>query len=170
MVAVFTLALVFLFSLAGRVSAFTWNVTFGGEQLFADQLLPTSYPAPIDRCQQNCTKIQDTLTAANNNATIICDDDTLKQFQVCEQCMFQAAVDKNIPLVEPKAGSNPMIQGYGAACALFNITFAKNQTNLAIADNWDGPFGMFVPTGGLVVTVGVGAILGVSSIVLLSAM
>ncbi|THU97880.1 hypothetical protein K435DRAFT_661956, partial [Dendrothele bispora CBS 962.96] len=146
-----------------------FNVSLGTDTLFAEKLLPDTYPAPIDRCNSTCGFVQNTLKGANNNTNVICANQTANDLIACEQCMFQALVDTNQRMPDPRAGSNPVLTGYGAACTLFNFTLA-NATKLAIANNWDGPFGMFVPTGGLVVTVGVGAILGVSSIVLLSSM
>jgi hypothetical protein len=66
---------------------------------------------------------------------------------------------------------NHKLSGYAAQClALANITIDPKVAALALPDFWDGPTGIFVPTAGLVVTVGLGAMMGVSAIYLLSTM
>jgi hypothetical protein len=84
--------------------------------------------------------------------------------------MFNALVAANAPMPDPRAGSNPMMAAYSASCAAANFTLTKAQTALTIAPLWDGPEGIFVPVGGMVFTVGVGAFIGVSAIMIVSNM
>lgn len=48
------------------------------------------------------------------------------------------------------------------------MTLAASQTALVLPDSWDGPFVAILPVGGVVVTVSVGAVLGLSALLILS--
>ncbi|KAF5352941.1 hypothetical protein D9758_007895 [Tetrapyrgos nigripes] len=139
MIAFLPFALAFLFSLAGRVSAFTFNVTIGGNQTFAKDILPPGDISALN-CTTQCSSVQNTFNTANDDAATLCRDDIVDAFIGCEQCLFNQIVADNSP-PSPQAGSNVVVGGYAAACGLFNFTLAVNRTKLAIAPNWDGPFG-----------------------------
>lgn len=60
---------------------------------------------------------------------------------------------------------------YAAACAAqANVTFTAPQTALALPAFWDGPTGIAVPIGALVVIVGAGGMMGFGFIYMLSNM
>ena len=64
---------------------------------------------------------------------------------------------------------SPCLTAYATACASEgNVILAANQTTLALPSTWDGPFMAILPVGGVVVTVMVGAVMGVSALLLLS--
>ncbi|KAJ3838104.1 hypothetical protein F5878DRAFT_661487 [Lentinula raphanica] len=160
-----------LIVLASQASAFTFNVSFGTQNLSATDLLPTSFPGPIAACASNCTNVQSEFTACQNNATCLCSNTQLvADFRNCEQCMYQGLINANAPLPDPKAGSTPILSGKCliSACGAFNITLNTTQVALTLPAGWDGPFGLGLDIGGTVVTVGAAFILGMSSLLLLS--
>jgi len=163
----FTPAVSVLLLLASQVSAFTFNVTFGTQNLAAADVLP-SITGVLGSCNSDCNPVQSALAACNDDASCLCASPLVKQFLACEQCMYETLINQNVHSPDPKAGSTPMLQGYSAACAAFNITLNATQTALVLPTNWDGPFGLGLNTVGTVFTVGAAVFLGVSSLLILS--
>ncbi|KAJ8076857.1 hypothetical protein PM082_001280 [Marasmius tenuissimus] len=192
MIAMFSVAFTLFLTLATQVSAqatppvgnVTFNVTLGTPSkgftvYFYNQLLDFPFTETISPCAANCTQIKNDLAATNANATQLCTNTTVQKLQECEQCMFTQLIAANKPMPDVRAGSTPILGGYLASCTERNLTeeikpnngFAKaTDFALALPPNWDGPTGIFVPTVGLVLGVGTGTFLAVSSILLLSNM
>jgi len=168
----FAPALSLLFLLASQVSAFTFNVTFGTDNLAPDATFPdpTILNGPVlSTCASNCSAVNQTLASCDNNATCLCAESLVTLYVACEQCMYNAVIKANVPAPDDKAGSTPMLQAYSAACAAFdytNITTAF--VALHLAPNWDGPFGLGLNLVGTVFSVGAAFILAMSSLLLLS--
>jgi len=58
---------------------------------------------------------------------------------------------------------------YAAAClSEGNAILAANQTALVLPRTWDGPFVAILPIGGVAATVIVGAVIGLSALLILS--
>jgi hypothetical protein len=186
MIAMLPVALTVLYALTTQVSAQnlvpvggTFNVSLGqppkNQTFFFNQLLDLSYTGAISQCAQNCTATQSILSQTQGDPVQLCNNQTVKAFMACEQCMFNGIIAANKPMPDPRAGSTPVIQGYLASCKeranvtelMFDTTVALK---LALPPTWDGPTGIFVPNIGLVFTVGAGVFLGTSAIVLLSNM
>lgn len=106
--------------------------------------------------------------------------------------MFTQLINTNQKMPDPRAGSTPLISGtsppnphleprtltskrsytaYSAAClASQNVTLPVQSLKLALPASWDGPFDVVMGLPGTIVTVIVGAGLGMSAILLLSNM
>ncbi|KAL0072692.1 hypothetical protein AAF712_000455 [Marasmius tenuissimus] len=102
-----------------------------------------------------------------------------KSYRNASSACLNKLIAANKPMPDVRAGSTPILGGYLASCTERNLTeeikpnngFAKaTDFALALPPNWDGPTGIFVPTVGLVLGVGTGTFLAVSSILLLSNM
>lgn len=61
-------------------------------------------------------------------------------------------------------------QAYATSCNKLNVIVLPAQVALTLPVFWDGPNGIHVPIGGLVVTVGTGAFLAMSALIILSKM
>ncbi|KAK1232164.1 hypothetical protein PQX77_004712 [Marasmius sp. AFHP31] len=192
MIAMFSVAFTLFLTLATQVSAqatpppanVTFNVTLGSpatgiKLFFYNQLLDFNFTGVIKPCETNCIEIKNTLAGTNGDAKQLCTNTTVKRLQECEQCMFTQLIAANKPMPDVRAGSTPVLGSYLASCEERKMTEEKEPNNgfaaatafaLALPDNWDGPTGIFIPTVGLVLGVGTGAFLGVSSILLLSNM
>jgi len=68
----------------------------------------------------------------------------------------------------PLAGSQALLTAYGAACTAANQTLAATATKLSVAPNWNGPKDIILSTGGTVIVVIIGGLLGSSALYLLS--
>ncbi|KAJ4500651.1 hypothetical protein C8R41DRAFT_810463 [Lentinula lateritia] len=158
-----------LMLLASQVTAFTFNVSvpFPPQTLSAAQLLP-NFTGAIANCAANCSNVQTELSGCQDDASCLCATQLVSDLRNCEQCMYESLIAANAPLPDPKAGSTPVLVGYQAACAAFNITLNTTQVALALPTDWDGPFGLGLNIVGTVFTVGAGFILGTSSLLLLS--
>ncbi|KAJ3991988.1 hypothetical protein F5050DRAFT_1811942 [Lentinula boryana] len=161
-----------LILLASQATAFNFNVSFGTQNLNATDILPTSLTGLIAPCASTsatCDNVQSELSACQNDAACLCANQLVADLRNCEQCMYETLINANAPLPDDnKAGSTPILAGYQAACAAFNITLATTQVALTLPLNWDGPFGLGLNTVGTVFTVGAAFILGMSSLLLLS--
>ncbi|KAJ7584908.1 hypothetical protein C8J56DRAFT_949335 [Mycena floridula] len=166
MLAIFTAVFFFL---AGQALAF--NITVGTTLLQANDILGFNFNvAPMTGCNDLCTTAKSNIAVCTED-TCFCRTDTVASLLTCEQCMYNALVAANKPMPDMRAGSNPVMAAYATYCTgITNPPLTKAQSALALAPNWDGPAGIFVPIGGLVVTVGTGAFLAVSAIVLVSTM
>ncbi|KAL0581334.1 hypothetical protein V5O48_000710 [Marasmius crinis-equi] len=175
MIAMLSVALALFFTLAAQVSAqapangSNLIVAVGNDNLTYNQLLNFPFTGVIAPCEQNCKDAKTALESTNGSVTQICSPQVVQSFFTCEQCIFTTLIAANKPKPDPLAGSNPVVTGFAAACLKqANVTVAANQSALALPPSWDGPTGIFVPTIGLVFTVGSGAFLGVSAILILS--
>ncbi|KAJ4481075.1 hypothetical protein J3R30DRAFT_3463983 [Lentinula aciculospora] len=165
----FTSAFSLLFLLASQATAFTFNVSFGTQSLTASQILPnlTGVIAPCASTTATCSNVQSELSACQDDATCLCEAQLVADLRNCEQCMYETVINANAPAPD-MAGSTPILAGYQAACAAFNITLNATQIALTLPANWDGPFGLGLNIVGTVFTVGAGSVLGISSLLLLS--
>jgi len=158
----------FFFAIAGRALAF--NITVGNMLLQSNQILDFNFNVPpMTECNGNCTSAQ-TQIAGCADESCFCRSDIVASLRSCEQCMYASLIAANKPKPDIRAGSTPVLAAYAVSCLNAKIPLAKPQIALTIPPSWDGPSGIFVPIGGLVVTVGIGAVLGVSAITLVSTM
>ncbi|KAF9268692.1 hypothetical protein L218DRAFT_892093 [Marasmius fiardii PR-910] len=181
MIAMLTVAFTLLCALTAQVSAQSpaqaadaFNVSLGTPpKVFQyNQLLDLDYSGTISPCSQNCTNTQNLLSNTGGDPKQLCVDPVVQSLRDCEQCMFVNLINANKPMTDPRMGSTPAVQGFIATCkARANITnLDAKKYALALPTTWDGPTDIFVPTIGLVFTVGTGAFLGTSAIILLSNM
>ncbi|KAH9477030.1 hypothetical protein JR316_0010946 [Psilocybe cubensis] len=120
-------------------------------------------------CAATCTTANTTLLACDDDISCLCSNATVNAFVGCESCMLNYLIAVNKPAPVPLAGSNPLVTAYAAQCKSDgNIILAANQSALSLPDTWDGPFVAVLPTGGAAVTVIVGAVLGLSALLILS--
>jgi len=164
----FTIAL--FVALAGRAVAL--NIVFGGAlvNLTASQVIPNDQIATD--CQSSCSLATQAIQACGDtNDACLCSAVTVSALVTCEQCMFTDLINKNQKMPDPRAGSTPALAAYSAAClASQNVTIPATSIKLALPSNWDGPFDVVMGLPGTIVTVIVGAGLGVSLIFMLSNM
>ncbi|KAF8154061.1 hypothetical protein B0H34DRAFT_720131 [Crassisporium funariophilum] len=161
------LLLAFLSLLAGRVLAF--NITVGNKILNPAQILAIPDSPVKTACSADCNVAQSKLTACNDDATCLCNADTVSSLLTCETCMFHFLIATNKPAPDFRAGSNPVLVAYSTSClSEGKITLTAEQTALILPNNWNGPFVAILPVGGAAVTVVVGSLLGIGLILILS--
>ncbi|KAG7447288.1 uncharacterized protein BT62DRAFT_1004866 [Guyanagaster necrorhizus] len=171
--------------LAGRVFAFTFNVTVTPAlaTLAPLQLLNFSFTGAIDSCQSLCNDASTAFancTASSQAATpapdptpdpasdCLCANSTVVALVSCEQCIFSAQIAANLRPNDPRAGSQPLLTAYSASCAAANINLTTSQTALTLPANWDGPSGIHLSVAGTVFTVMAATGLGGSAMWMLS--
>jgi hypothetical protein len=100
--------------------------------------------------------------------------------------MFDQIIAANNPKPNPMAGSAPILNGehlntlkaqnvnvfaaYASACLTINVTIPPTSVALTLPANWDGPEDIELGLPATIVTVGIGAFLGGSAILILSNM
>jgi len=165
-------AFVLFIALAGRAMAL--NIVFGGDlgNLTASELLDIPDGQLKTDCQPSCDPANQAIQACGDtDDACLCSNATVTAIVVCEQCMLTDLINKNQKAPDPRAGSNPALAAYGAACnASLNIILPPKSISLQLPPSWDGPFDVQMSLPGTIVTVIVGAVLGVGSILLLSNM
>ncbi|TFK37661.1 hypothetical protein BDQ12DRAFT_632279 [Crucibulum laeve] len=153
-------------ALAGRVLAF--NITVGTRNLAATQLLDIPDSPVKTACNTNITAANQKIQACNDDTPCLCTNDTAAALLDAETCMFHFLINTKSQAPDFRAGSTPVLAAYSAACASANIKLAPAQTALQLPSTWDGPFVAILPTGGAIVTVIVGGMLGISALLILS--
>ncbi|KAK0478707.1 hypothetical protein IW261DRAFT_1480393 [Armillaria novae-zelandiae] len=180
------LSLLFLsLFLAGRVFAFSFNVTVTPAlaALAPSELLDFPFPSSISSCQSACDAANGVIANCTSSAqaatpspdatpdpasACLCADTTVSALLTCEQCIYTAQIAANVPRSDPRAGSQPLLAAYSAACAAANITLLAPQTALALPENWDGPAGMHLSAAATVFTVMAATGMGVGAMWMLS--
>ncbi|KAF8885660.1 hypothetical protein BD779DRAFT_667201 [Infundibulicybe gibba] len=158
-----------LIVLAGQALA-AFNVTFGSSTLLPAQMLDISDQQLSTFCQNNCTSAGQKFELCQDDAGCLCSQDTVSAFLACEQCMFTKLIVDNKPILDPKAGSTPLLAAYATACNATGHKSPSDTAALVLPPTWDGPFVAILPVGGAAVTVIVGVALGISALFLLSNM
>ncbi|KIM41649.1 hypothetical protein M413DRAFT_135615 [Hebeloma cylindrosporum] len=158
--------LAFLGVLASQVLAF--NITLGDKTFAAAQLVDIPDSPVKAACSAICSSTTATLTACNDDATCLCQADTVASLLSCETCMFHNLIATNKPAPDVRAGSNVALGSYATACKTANQVLTPEQTLLQLPSNWDGPFVAVLPAGGAGVAVVVGGFLGISALMILS--
>lgn len=127
----------------------------------------------VTACQSNCTQPIQLMTTCNqgaNDASCFCDQTLASSLVDCEQCMLNFLVAHNEKQPNKFVGANTPLAGLVGACS--NTTLAKplqkNITTLAIAPNWDGPFGQGLDTPATAIVVFTGFLLGASALYIFS--
>ena len=162
-------AILSLILLAGQALAL--NVTLGTQVIEAREMVNFTPQGPIAVCAQDCSLAQTAIEACGTNDSCLCSNDTAALLLTCQQCMFTGLIAANQKMPDIRAGSQPLLGAYAAACAAqANVTFTAPQTALALPAFWDGPTGIAVPIGALVVIVGAGGMMGFGFIYMLSNM
>ncbi|XP_006455790.1 hypothetical protein AGABI2DRAFT_195160 [Agaricus bisporus var. bisporus H97] len=160
----------FFFLLAGRVFA-EFSITLGQQVLFPPDFLAIPSSLVPSECGANCAAANQSIIGCNNNAACLCQSSVVDSLRGCQQCMFTQVIAKNEKVLDLRVGSSPLMTGYSTAClADGNVTLAANETALVLPASWDGPLDVILSTGGTVVAVGVGGVLGLAAIMLLSNM
>ncbi|KAK0216022.1 hypothetical protein IW262DRAFT_1397426 [Armillaria fumosa] len=171
--------------LAGRVFAFSFNVTVTPAlaALPPSELLNFTFPSTISSCQATCDSANGVIASCTSSAQAatpspdatpdpasgcLCADSTVSALLSCEQCIYVAQIAANVPRSDPRAGSQPLLAAYSAACAAANITLLAPQTALALPANWDGPVGVHLSVVGTVFTVMAATGMGVGAMWVLS--
>ncbi|KAK0463179.1 uncharacterized protein EV420DRAFT_1523167 [Desarmillaria tabescens] len=171
--------------LAGRVFAFSFNVTVTPAlaTLPPSELLNFSFTGAIDSCQSlcndastaisNCTVSAQAATTAPDPtpdpaSDCLCSNTTVLALLTCEQCIYTAQIAANVRPNDPRAGSQPLLAAYSASCAAAKINLTAPQTALTLPANWDGPAGIHLSAVGTVFTVMAATGLGVGAMWLLS--
>ncbi|PBK71817.1 hypothetical protein ARMSODRAFT_954610 [Armillaria solidipes] len=168
--------------LAGRVFAFSFNVTVTPAlaALPPSELLNFTIP---DACQSLCSDAGSVIATCTSSAQAatpspdgtpdpasgcLCADSTVSALLSCEQCIYTAQIAANVPRNDPRAGSQPLLAAYSAACAAANITLLAPQTALTLPENWDGPAGLHLSVVGTVFTVMAATGMGIGAMWILS--
>ncbi|KZV90565.1 hypothetical protein EXIGLDRAFT_118217 [Exidia glandulosa HHB12029] len=96
----------------------------------------------------------------------LCQPTLAMYIQKCEQCLFNFFVATNSIPADPKLGANTALSAYTGACtaeANINMTLA-----LTIAPGWQGHKVEVLNTGVTVLVVGLGGIMGLSLLYIMS--
>ncbi|KAF7315255.1 hypothetical protein MIND_00039900 [Mycena indigotica] len=153
-----------LTALAGRALAF--NVSVNKVVYQSTEVFDFNFTPVIASCQTSCNTAKATINACNDIGCF-CGNTTTTELVACEQCIFTAIVDANVPPPDVRAGSNQILAGWTTNCAAANLTVTLG---LELPASWDGPFVSVFPTAvGWVIAV-TGGCLGVSLIYMLSNM
>lgn len=157
-----------LFIVKSTLTVFGFNVTVNSLNLTTSQILNIPDSIVKTACNTNCTTATSTIQACNDDPICLCKADTVTALLSCEQCMFNKAIAINQQM-DFRVGSQVLLTAYATSCkAVANITLAPEQTALELPATWDGPFGVVLPFGGVVITVIAGAFLGFSALLVLS--
>ncbi|KAM6493419.1 hypothetical protein JOM56_011553 [Amanita muscaria] len=152
--------------LAGRVSA-VFNLTVGNQVLLAGNILDIPSSGVQSACSTNCSAADATLKGCQDDSACLCRNNTISSLSACEQCMFDFLVARFQEAPDPKVGSQAVLDAYAAACQATNQTLTPRSTSLLLGPNWNGPEDTSLSTGGAVVVVTIGGLLGVSALYLL---
>ncbi|EPQ55805.1 hypothetical protein GLOTRDRAFT_111010 [Gloeophyllum trabeum ATCC 11539] len=165
----FLVPVAFACALAGRVAALSIAVAGINGNLTASQFLDVPEPLKT-QCTTQCNPANNAIQACGTDDACLCNNATVSAITACQQCMFNQLIAENIPMPDPRAGSSAALTAYATACAGVGQVVNTTQVTLSIPSNWDGPFGVGLNTGGTVVTVAVGGLLGFGAIMILSNM
>jgi hypothetical protein len=130
------------------------------------------------------------LMKACNDDTCLCGNDTVTAITECQQCYFTTIIQENRQMPDPRAGSTPALAGgstfcilentstnfihaaYVAACKAppTNVTIPATEVALTLPSNWIGPTDEHLNLGETIVYVATGAMIGISSIVIICTM
>jgi len=160
-------------ALAGRALALDIQFAVGDLAIIpASQLLDIPDGQLKTDCQPSCDPATQAIQGCGDtDDACLCSNATVTAIVVCEQCMLTELINTNKKMPDPRAGSNPALAAYAAAClASQNVTLSPLDISLRLPPSWDGPFDVQMNLPSTIVTVIVGAVLGVSSILMLSNM
>ncbi|KJA17152.1 hypothetical protein HYPSUDRAFT_46681 [Hypholoma sublateritium FD-334 SS-4] len=160
-------ALLFVAFFAAHALA-QFSVSFNNVGMTALEILAIPASPVATACGSNLTETTGLFTACNNDPQCLCNSASVTSFVNTETCMFNELIRQNVKSPSPLAGSNVLVGAYAAACAANNITVPAAQSALVVPPGWDGPYVAVLSTGPTVVVVGVGAILGLSALYILS--
>jgi len=166
----------FLFSfalvLAGQ--ALSLNIVIGGSvgNVTADNFLTVQDSTLTNQCQSSCGLATTAIQACSDDDACLCNNETVTAITACQQCYFTNIIDDNRQMPDPRAGSTPALAAYVAACLASpaNVTVPATEVALTLPPSWDGPVAEHLNLGETIVYVGVGAVIGVGSIVILCTM
>jgi hypothetical protein len=164
---------VFVFALvaaavAGRASALELQVGGSIGNISATEIFQFVDPSTVP-CQTQCTLANTTIVGCQDD-NCLCSTTTVASVVSCEQCMFDQIIAANNPKPNPMAGSAPILNAYASACLTINVTIPPTSVALTLPANWDGPEDIELGLPATIVTVGIGAFLGGSAILILSNM
>ncbi|KAH9010848.1 hypothetical protein EDB85DRAFT_2047377 [Lactarius pseudohatsudake] len=156
----------FAFALVLAGQALALNIVIGGSvgNVTADKFLTVQDSTLTNQCQSSCGTANTAIQACNSDDACLCRNDT--------QCYFTNIIKDNRQMPDPRAGSTPALAAYVAACKAppLNVTVPATEVALTLPPGWDGPTGVPLNLGETIVYVGVGAVIGVGSIVILCTM
>ncbi|KAH8977190.1 hypothetical protein EDB86DRAFT_2863138 [Lactarius hatsudake] len=165
---------IFAFALVLAGQALALNIAIGGSvgNVTADNFLTVQDSTLTNQCQSSCGPANTAIQACNSDDTCLCRNDTVTAITACQQCYFTNIIKDNRQMPDPRAGSTPALAAYVAACKAppLNVTVPATEVALTLPPGWDGPTGVHLNLGETIVYVGVGAVIGVGSIVILCTM
>ncbi|KAG2152778.1 hypothetical protein DEU56DRAFT_879475 [Suillus clintonianus] len=152
--------------------ALSLSIAVGGSvgTVDATQFLNVTDAYLLSDCQNQCSNATAQITMCAANDSCLCASNTVTAITSCEQCMFSDLIAKFATSTDPRAGSSTALTAYAAACSSAGFTVPSSSVTLTVPSNWDGPLGVSLGTVSTVLIVGVSAVLGTGSIVLLSNM
>ncbi|KAF7309598.1 hypothetical protein MIND_00330800 [Mycena indigotica] len=112
-----------LTALAGRALAF--NVSVNKVVYQSTEVFDFNFTPVIASCQTNCNTAKATINACTDIGCF-CGNTTITELAACEQCIFTAIVDANVPPPDVRAGSN---QVFGRRIALRPTLPSKSVLN-----------------------------------------
>ncbi|KAG1731431.1 hypothetical protein EDB19DRAFT_1722385 [Suillus lakei] len=163
-------AIASLLLLAGQ--ALSLSIAVGGSvgTVDATQFLNVTDAYLLADCQTECTNANTQITMCAANDSCLCASNTVTSITSCEQCMFSDLIAKFTTSTDPRAGSTAALTAYATACSSVGFTVPSSLVTLSVPSNWDGPLGVSLSTVSTILIVGVTAVLGGGSILLLSNM
>ncbi|KAG1734684.1 uncharacterized protein EDB91DRAFT_1250804 [Suillus paluster] len=156
--------------LAGQVLSLSIAVGGSVGTIDATQFLNVTDTYLLTDCQNPCSSATAQIANCTTNDSCLCSSSTVMAITSCEQCMFNDLIAKFATSTDPRAGSSAALTAYAAACSSVGFTVPSSSVALSLPSSWDGPFGVSLGTLSTVSIVGVGAILGAGSLLLLSNM
>ncbi|PCH43065.1 hypothetical protein WOLCODRAFT_153117 [Wolfiporia cocos MD-104 SS10] len=156
--------------LASRVSALEISVGGSVGNVTANDFLNITDSQVASDCQTQCAPATKAIDACGTSSSCLCDSATVTAITACEQCMFDALIAGDLPMVDPREGSQTALTAYATACAGVNVTVPATLTTLTLPADWDGPFGQGLGLPATIFTVIIAAALGSGCIYIVSTM
>jgi hypothetical protein len=164
----------FAFALVLAGQALALNIVIGGSvgNVTADNFLTVQDSTLTSQCQSSCGPGTAAIQACNADDACLCNNATVTAVTACQQCYFTNIINDNRQMPDPRAGSTPALAAYVAAChaSSANVTVPATEVALTLPPTWNGPADEGLNLGETIVYVGVGAVIGVGSIVILCTM
>ncbi|KAF8272688.1 hypothetical protein EI94DRAFT_206128 [Lactarius quietus] len=167
-------SILFAFALVLAGQALALNIVIGGNvgNVSAENFLTVQDSTLTNLCQSSCGPATSAIQACNDDDACLCTNTTVTAITACQQCYFTNIIQENRQMPDPRAGSTPALAAYTAACkaSSANVTVPATEIALTLPPDFYGPTDEHLNLGETIIYVGVGAMIGVGSIVILCTM
>ncbi|EIN05858.1 hypothetical protein PUNSTDRAFT_137345 [Punctularia strigosozonata HHB-11173 SS5] len=161
----FVAVLALFAALASQAIAF--QVTFNKANISLPQLVTFQQGDVPSTCTSQCTNASSIATNCNEDNSCLCSNATVMAVTMCEQCLFNDLIKRNVPQPHPNVGSTPALTAYSTACSSVGINGTAALAALVLPSDWNGPVSLGLGLVGGIFAVGFGGIIGIASLLIL---